>query len=136
MNIVNWDESLSVGNRKIDDQHKWLISLVNKLYENINSRSEILINNTIIELYQHTLTHFDDEDNLMKEYKYHERNEHNKEHESFRKSLNTIMAKFVRKEEYITESTVAFLIDWFTDHVAKTDKKLGDHIRNSSMNRQ
>ncbi len=129
MNIVNWDISLSVGIDKIDDQHKWLIDLINKLHENINCKSEDLINRSIIELYQHTLTHFDDEDNLMKKYMYNGRDEHNKEHENFRKSLNTIMSKFVRKEEYITESTVAFLIDWFVDHVDKTDKKLGEHIR-------
>lgn len=133
MNIVNWDESLSVGIDKIDDQHKWLINLINKLHDNMLKYSEDLMNKSILELYDYTMTHFADEEKLMVESKYRAMSYHKREHETFIKTLNRIFSKFNRKEEHITESVVVYLIDWLVDHISTTDKSLGVYLKSKSF---
>ncbi len=130
INIVNWDESLSVGNDKIDAQHKWLICLINKLHDHMGKDSEGLMNKSIIDLYNYVITHFEDEDRMMEKSKYSNMAEHKKEHESFIMTLNKLFSRFNRKEEHITESIVAFLVDWFIDHISNTDKKFGEYLKN------
>jgi len=65
METIQWSDSISVNNYAIDNQHKYLIQLVNNLILNSNAKvnSEI-IGKTLQDLILFTRDHFRDEEAL------------------------------------------------------------------------
>jgi hemerythrin len=66
MALMTWGPKLSVGVPQIDDQHKKLIELVNRLNEAmIAGHGRDLIGSTLSELVKYTQYHFACEERLM-----------------------------------------------------------------------
>lgn len=66
--ILNWDNSLSVGNDNIDNQHKELFYRLNKLLEAMKEgkgKSEVI--NTLDFLEVYVIKHFNYEEEIQKE---------------------------------------------------------------------
>ena len=63
---IPWSEDLSVGLEEIDEQHKILINLINRLFnEAILKRADkALISDILDELIQYTIVHFAVEESL------------------------------------------------------------------------
>jgi hemerythrin len=84
METIQWNESISVNNSDIDNQHKNLIQLTNNLILNSNAgvNSEI-IGETLQKLLKHIKQHFKDEEELLEKSNYPKLEEHKKEHKKF-----------------------------------------------------
>ena len=79
---VHWEESYAVGIKEIDDQHKKLFDLVNKLYDledNENIKEDM--REILYAFRDYTIVHFKDEEEYMKSIAYPALEEHRKIHE-------------------------------------------------------
>jgi hemerythrin len=123
MGLIKWDTSLSVNVEEIDNQHKKLLEILNKLYENIkNKNSDNILKETLEELTKFTNYHFKTEEKYFDEFNYKLKDQHKKEHKKFIKKIKDF------KEEYGDNTTldleiVSFLISWIKDHMGITDQK-------------
>ena len=76
--FVEWEDKYSVGIKKIDNQHKKLIEIINRLYYSRGNRPHTVLGKTIQELIEYTKTHFTDEERLMRENGYPDYQAHKK----------------------------------------------------------
>ena len=81
MDKIIWNNSYSVGVQELDEQHKKIVKMLNKLIEMKDTRvdSEI-ISNTLIEMKKYASEHFETEEKLMNEYNYPDYLLHKKQH--------------------------------------------------------
>ena len=86
--MIEWDESLSVGVRAIDLQHKEIFNRINDLLIAMKSglgKDEILGTLDFLEIY--VLKCFNEEEAIQRIYNYPKYNEQLRQHEQFKKRL-------------------------------------------------
>jgi len=85
----NWENSLVLGVKQIDDEHQELIKKVNVLFDALGdpNKSSLVILETIDFLATYVVDHFNSEEKLQKKYHYPAFNDHHKIHEDFKKEV-------------------------------------------------
>lgn len=119
-----WSESFSVGLQEIDEQHKILIALINRLYSEaiLNKADKSTISSILDELIQYTIVHFSVEESLFRIFDYSEGDAHQNQHEQFKKSIINFQRKFEDGAQIDVE-LMSFLRKWLKDHIMINDKK-------------
>lgn len=116
--MIKWDnDTFSVGHKEIDEQHKFLINIINELTENIDQNN---INNKIIDkLFEYMKFHFLTEEKYFLKYNYVDTNKHIKEHNTF---VNYIIKIYNEKNVDYLE-LLSFLQGWLITHIKNSDMK-------------
>lgn len=129
MKIIQWNERISTNNFKIDNQHKKLIDIVNNLSEliKIDSNSKIL-NETLSELLKFSITHFKDEEELMRQTNYPELDQHIKKHKDFSLKIANFCSDVQNNKTNITEKLLEFLVNELMVHTNIDDQNYKNHI--------
>jgi len=124
MSFVQWSDRLSVGVDVIDDQHKKLVSIINKLYDAMKDRkgSEIL-GDVLSELIDYTKYHFTTEETLMKDNAYPDYQTHKSSHSQFVERVMDIELELKAGKIALSVQVFQFLIDWLDKHVQEEDNK-------------
>lgn len=122
MKLITWTESLSTGILEIDEQHKKLISLLNRASEMIDSGKpkEYLISG-IKEIIKFTMIHFSTEEKMFKVSKYTHTKKHTLEHQKMIQKANTFLNEFNNNNLLITDTTIGFFMDWIVNHILVFD---------------
>ncbi|OUD12891.1 bacteriohemerythrin [Thioflexithrix psekupsensis] len=128
-NLVEWTEELSVGIQEIDEQHKILVSLLNRMHEGIiMGQDKQVINGILNELAQYTVIHFAVEESLMRIFDYPEYDLHKKHHEELTHQVIELQAKLKIDQDAISMEVLHFLRHWLTYHILGDDKKYGPFL--------
>ncbi|MBU5592864.1 bacteriohemerythrin [Clostridium sp. MSJ-4] len=128
--MFDWKESYSVNIKEIDDQHKELFKIGNKLSSYIKGYDSLEdhydeIKEVFKELKYYTIYHFRYEEELMRANGYEDIGAHKAQHDAF-------IDKLVQLESggdiYINQknamiNTLSFLLDWISNHILKTDMR-------------
>ncbi|MDH5360558.1 MAG: bacteriohemerythrin [Gammaproteobacteria bacterium] len=129
MSNFKWTEKLSVGDAEIDEDHKELFDLINKLESADKSRSSMA--NIIGQLEDYANEHFSREEVLMREVGFPGYSEHVKEHHAFVEWLDTVKKTYSRAAEspfLISDLVNDFLEKWLCEHIMTEDMKYRDFI--------
>lgn len=128
-NLITWNEGYSVDIPELDNQHKILISILNRLYNSyLNKSHDKDIVPLLDELKDYTKYHFESEERLFREKNYPMAQEHIKAHESFKEELLTIIESYNDLSLVLTMKTMTLLQRWLTNHILKEDKKYVGYI--------
>ena len=140
---IVWRDQISVGNEAIDQDHKYLICLINSVelalrHENTVDQLPLFIQ----QLMAYTKEHFAREEEIQKKAQYPQIREHKREHEEILIKLvdmEHLAAEYgVKKrqgrlrqdeEAKISEKIMALARHWILDHVLKTDKGMEHYLR-------
>jgi hemerythrin len=128
--MINWNESFSVNNNEIDNQHKKLILIIEELVSIVHTREYnfIKITEIVDHLEDYIKEHFEYEENLMVQYSYPYLEFHVKEHNELRYRIHNIKVFDVNRfAEFYTEILI-YLVDWLTSHIMQVDKQLGNFL--------
>jgi hemerythrin-like metal-binding protein len=121
---INWDSKFETGIEKIDKQHKQLVDILNKLYDNVVvDKSGSAVNELLMDLKIYTISHFSVEEKLFKKYKYPEETVHIKLHKKF---IDTISEYLFDVESTSLEqgyTLIEFLKNWLLNHILTHDMK-------------
>lgn len=122
MDNIQWSDKLSVGVGSIDAEHKKLINLVNELNQHIlvGSRNEAA-GNALSGLIDYTVTHFKNEEDLMKKHGYPGYPNHKTEHEKLTAKVLDFKDRYVSGKTGFTIELIKFLQDWLINHIEGTD---------------
>ncbi len=134
MQEIKWDEKYSVKVAELDDQHKQIIYLINKLSKVYrNSLNEGTLSTTVKELetqfyvleelIKYTLYHFETEEKYMIKYQYPGYDFHKKEHENLTSKVKSIKNDFEMGKAINSENIIMFLWEWLTKHILESDKQ-------------
>ncbi len=122
MEHIIWNENFSVGVKEIDEQHKHLIHLMNKLIDmkDVSVDSEV-ISDALDEMTKYADEHFKKEEEYMEEYGYPELETHREQHKDFRKKTVKFCMEAMAYKKSIPVDILEFLRNWWINHILKTD---------------
>lgn len=124
--FFKWDqERLSTHVEAMDNEHKKLINIMNKLYERYEAKaSKAEIGAVVRELASWTVTHFDHEEKFFDTLPYSQAAVHKKIHKDLIARLQGHQAEF-EKTGTLTPAFFQFLKTWLTAHIMGIDTKYG-----------
>jgi hemerythrin len=126
MVFVEWSEKLSVGMPEIDDQHKELISILNRLHAAMSEgKGKVVLKDTLADLADYTVTHFYTEERYMARYRYPKLAEHKAEHEAFVSKVKKFQLDFEAGNATMSIDLMKFIKDWLVTHITGTDMQMG-----------
>jgi hemerythrin-like metal-binding protein len=134
MEKIIWYESYSVGIKEIDKQHKKLIELINQLIEakGVSVRSEI-ISNTLTEMTNYAIYHFQAEEELMRQHQYPQYDVHHKAHMEFVRKTAEMATETIELNRAVPEVLLSYLKSWLISHILKSDMAYKDFFRDRDV---
>jgi hemerythrin-like metal-binding protein len=136
MVYAKWDASLATGNKRIDDDHKRLINLINTLHHAMSSgRGNAILSTLLVELQEYSIAHFTREEFVMDGGKYAGLDMHMKEHQFFIDKVRTYVIDFQCGRIALTPSIMDFLREWLFHHIHISDVTAFSAIRAKSEER-
>jgi hemerythrin-like metal-binding protein len=134
MALFVWDSKLKTNISVCDEQHQKLIALLNELHEAmISKKDKNLIGNTLDELIEYAVYHFQTEEKLLEQYEFPYLNSHKAEHANFSKEVFDIKKRFDSGETIMTTEVLSFVKNWVNDHIIGTDKNYTTFLRNKGV---
>jgi len=124
---LEWTPDLSV-HPLLDEQHQQLFLTFNELITFIGYGKLENVAKIISFLETYVITHFDTEENLMKQHSYPNYKLHKAQHAKFIENLNDFKKKYQQNQEghlYLALTIRNKLVDWFIHHIGSLDKQLG-----------
>jgi len=129
MACIRWNENLSVGIAQMDQQHKKLVDMVNRLYDAMNQgKGNETAASILGELVNYTKIHFAAEEQLMQKHHFPNFIAHKKIHDELTNKAVDLNQKIKNGEMVMAVSLSIFLKDWLQNHIMKEDKQYGNHI--------
>ncbi len=127
--VLSWSDSLSVGNKTIDDQHKRLVQLVNSLNKAVvTGTARNILGEILLELVQYTVKHFTDEEKIFMNTQYPHKTKHLEEHKKLTQTASDLVKSFSEGNVLIGSDTIDFLKNWLVNHIMGTDKGYSEFI--------
>ena len=129
--FFEWSDNLSVGIEQIDEQHKTLIDLINRLYFEIvsNDADVDVVEDVLNELVHYTNVHFGFEERLLFDFGYRDIGTHGKYHDQLRHQLAKLQCKVFESKVSVNTELLAFVKKWLQHHIAIEDKRAFIDIR-------
>ncbi|MDP2794935.1 MAG: bacteriohemerythrin [Sulfurisoma sp.] len=120
--LVAWQDDFGLGLTEIDDQHKSLFDLINRLWAAVVGRADTAEMMAILaELEHYTLSHFAAEETFMRVIDYPGFAEHKKAHEAFVGRLGEEKKSILAGKHFSLEM-LRFLKDWLINHIMVMDR--------------
>jgi hemerythrin len=127
--LVNWTEAMSVDGGPIDETHRKLTSLINRLHLVVNCGADCdSVSNILCELADYAGSGFIIEEKFMNIRRYTQRNQHIVEHWLFIDRLTIIIADYERGVE-VGNELLMYLIRWVASHVKSHDQSFGAFLK-------
>lgn len=126
---LRWSDDYSVGVDEIDDQHKVLFELLNRLILAAVKREDQQLTVEVLEsLLDYTKTHFGLEERLLEESGYHGLPGHREDHLRFIDKVKGIAQKFRVEDRSVTFELINFLKKWLQNHIRQSDMEYAAHL--------
>jgi putative two-component system protein, hydrogenase maturation factor HypX/HoxX len=123
-----WQDHYGLGDQEMDEQHKDLFVLANKL---VDSSSKEELNNNIQLLYQHVKEHFAAEEALMKQVEFQGYKGHEKEHQLMLEKLTAIDHKINNNDWQQVD--VEDFVDKWAKHIINSDMRFETYFKKEGV---
>jgi len=133
---IQWDKSLAVGVKIIDEQHQELFRRVNALLEAmLQAKGKDEIGKLIAFLKDYVVEHFGAEQKLMTQHRYPALAQHKAQHDAFVKTFLEVATEFEQKGASggMAIKLNSFLGAWLRDHIGSSDTALGKFLVSQSV---
>lgn len=134
---IEWNEDNSVGVLSIDEQHKELVAITNRLFQAImDDKGFSILMKILNELEEYADVHFSYEEKLLKEHGYPEAEyqEHVVEHVELTQQVKDFIDMVEEAGETLDMEVFEFLRTWTDTHLSRTDKKYTTFLRSKGVN--
>lgn len=137
-NYVEWSDRLSVGIQEIDEQHKYLVGLVNQLNVDLltSDHGSESANETLDKLIDYTRTHFVVEESLMRILGYPDYESHKQHHEELLRRVLDFKHQMVDRGRVSRSELMEFLEKWLTGHIMNEDVLYSEHFLSRGAQRR
>ena len=128
---MQWTPDLATGNAVVDDEHKQLIALINKLELAGNGPDGSAIPDALDELTDYVFVHFQMEEKLMRREHYPEAayEAHIAEHRQLDEAAQELVEQYSAGTLTSVDPIVTLLNDWLRDHIIKVDWAMAQYVR-------
>jgi len=125
-----WNDSYSAGLGALDEDHKRLFDVINKMDAAVQAgRGEDVMGEVLRDIAHHTNDHFPHEEKLMAEHNYPGIHEHQEMHKAGFAKIAEMQAQFENKDPALTPAKLShFLSFWFGTHFLTEDAKFKRYL--------
>ncbi len=131
--IFPWNEKFNTGHAQIDEQHRTLARLVNRLARAMISKDYSGVSSVFDELAKYAHLHFMDEESIWLQYFDEDDpwfSSHQYSHDSFLPKVSEIQFANADKPLHeIVEGIMQYLIRWLAFHIVGEDKRMASAIK-------
>jgi len=121
--FIVWNEKFSVQVPSLDNEHKRIVDIINRLYTGkMNKLKFEDLSKIFDDLINYAMTHFTHEETLMERYDYSERKRHRLEHREYVKKVDTFKRNAEIKLD-VTTDLFEFAKNWWINHIQIEDRK-------------
>jgi hemerythrin-like metal-binding protein len=133
---IEWTEALGVDGGAIDDDHRQLIALINRIYRASHLDTESTgrhdlepedIGDILCELAEYTTSHFGREEHLMSVISYPDRATHTEQHNAFIGKLSRLVALY-EHGTVIAGELIEFVEAWLLQHIRISDRAFASYL--------
>lgn len=134
MPIVVWSPKYRLGIKAVDDQHRSIVDLINRLHDSIKAGDAKRDMDEILRrMRDYALLHFAMEEKYMEEICYGGLEEHRAEHDVFRKKIPEFERSFHRGDLTVALEIMRLLMDWLLRHIQAVDRKYAPLFRERGL---
>lgn len=129
---LEWNDSLLVGIPLIDDQHKKLVAIANKLYDIATGPADVFkskMQEVLKEARDYTLYHFSAEEKFLKEHDYPSIDMHKVAHDAFVSEIDGEIKKINDPTQADAMRLYSYFQNWLFQHIARADHIWADFVR-------
>lgn len=128
--MIEWDSTFMCNHTEIDNQHKVLIGIINKISSIVETKNYELskLVDIVVDLDIYIDEHFVYEENLMKKYHYTKAEQHIKEHNGMRLKMKDLNIYYIQNHKEFYYDTLMYLSNWLANHIMIIDKELTTYI--------
>ena len=124
MPLFTWLDKYSIGNDEIDNQHKKLFDILNRLFDICVGKNEIDTVEAVMEdLVSYADYHFNFEEQHMRDVCYKDIDKHIVEHNYFTNEIMFAKRRQLQDKAKTDNKLVEFLSNWLIQHVTEEDRK-------------
>lgn len=125
MATIEWQEKFSVNVDDMDQHHRKFLGYLNKLQPALAADDPgKKLGEAIFALIEYARFHFSEEEKLLKEIQYPDLEAQISQHNFFNSEI-CIMCEQFNRGELPGQSVVAFIRDWFLNHIMQEDRNYG-----------
>ncbi len=126
MTLMTWNDSFSVQNIEMDQQHKQLFELLNNLHAAMSQgKGRETLSDVFDGLVKYTHLHFAAEEALLKKHNYPGLSEEEREHKELVAQVSDLQKQFQAGDFGASMKTRDFLKHWLIEHIQGSDRKYG-----------
>lgn len=134
MSLLTWNNLFSVGVMEIDNQHKKLVAIANRLNDAMKDGvGKDVLATILADLMAYTESHFAFEERLMDQYDYPLSPQHKAEHRELVKTVGEFSRQLGQGEAELTSGVMNFLRDWLSRHIMNSDKMFGRDLNSKGV---
>ena len=131
MVCVEWTQELETGIKEIDGQHRQFVNLINELDDVIQTGNADGIKHVIEGVLNHTVTHFEFEEELMRKAGFSSLKAHQQSHEFFMRKVAVLRGNF-NAGENVSTLLLSMLKGWLANHIKGEDRDYIDSVKKFS----
>ncbi len=132
--MIKWEDKFSVSISMIDEEHKMLINILNKIIHakehKVNSEE---LKEVLREMTDYSVTHFTTEEAYMKAFNYPEYQSHKEEHMSFSTKIISYTYKMIKGNYQFANELTEYIEEWLVKHIQVTDKQYIDCFKKNGL---
>ncbi len=130
--MISWKDEYKIGIQKIDEQHKKLFEIADKIFllikDNLSVDKYDKIVELINELKDYTVYHFESEEAYMRSISYQYYPAHKKEHEDFIDKINNLdLNEIDNNQSGYLLGIMDYVVTWISKHILEKDKFIGKY---------
>ncbi len=123
MKKIDWSDSYRLGDNELDEQHRAIFDVVDRLAEAISSGARHEIMGVFSRLVDYAKSHFSWEEAYMEKLGYAGLEAHKLEHIAFLEEVMALWQNFLQGDpEAVGRRLLNFLHDWLTEHIGRADR--------------
>jgi hemerythrin len=124
MDFLEWDDKYSVNVNEIDNQHKEILKITNKLLKAIaDGTGNEIVGEILQNLTDYIATHFRTEEYYFDKFNYPKSYSHKEEHETFIQKVSEFKKSFEKGRKNIHLDVTNFILNWLMSHLLLSDKE-------------
>jgi len=126
--FFNWNDSLSVHNHKMDNQHKQLINYIDNFYTVADSGDLKACVKSFDNIVSFTTYHFRDEERMLEKANYPQLERHKMIHQQLVEQVTDLGKRLAEGQKNAPSDIKVFLKNWLTAHIKGIDMKYSDFV--------
>ena len=132
MDLIVWNEKIVLGVSEIDKDHKLLVDRVNEIISHSSEKQlDYVANEAVADLVYATRRHFSNEEEMMEDADYPDREIHMAVHRKLMVDLKDKADILSLETNHDSMKTVEFFKNWLIDHIMNQDTELASFIKDS-----